>query len=90
MPRIAIYGPNLATGGASFHVHAVGCADTRKRLYRGHAPMTFDPDDIPGSANETTRQTIVEEVYSDQIAEQMGDDLTAYMDDFKFFPCIDA
>jgi len=33
--QVAVYGPNLRAP-ETFHVHAPGCADTRKALYAGH------------------------------------------------------
>jgi hypothetical protein len=91
--KVAVYGPNLATSGETFHVHAVGCSDTRRILYRGHVPIVFDPDDIPGSANETIQETIAGEIYSDQIREHESNDdgvnVADYVEDFKFFPCVE-
>lgn len=81
-----IYGPNLQSKDAEFHVHRVGCADCNKALYRNHKPLTLDVDDVPGSANETPEQTVVEEMYADFIE---GDgDWENFLGEFKFFPCI--
>lgn len=85
--NVVVYGPNLRANGEQFHVHAERCADCSKRLYMGHRPMVFDPDDVPGSANMSLRETIVREVYADILAEDESS-YDACADDVKIFPCV--
>lgn len=87
MTTVAVYGPNLRSAGEGFHVHAQECRDCHKPLYTGYPPMIFDPDEVPGSANETLRQTIVREIYADILAEDEGS-YAACSDDVKIFPCV--
>ena len=81
--RVTIHGPNGMPGnGPSMHVHATGCADLNKPLYRHNTAEAWSMD-------ADSAQEVVEATYSDQMAE--ADDEWAtwepYADDFKFFPC---
>lgn len=86
MQRVTIYGPNLYGVPETFHVHAEGCADTRKALYRQAAGEAW-------STSAESIRGVVEDVYSDIIAEQEeGSDWStweAYLSEFKFFPCVE-
>jgi hypothetical protein len=87
-----IVGP-LSSTPQAFHVHAAGCKDLNKRIYR-------DPE-LGASADDfyevTSKKDCVEGVYgpaAGSFYEEMGldpEDPTAwthYVQDFKFFPCI--
>lgn len=80
--RVTIHGPNLMVPGPTFHVHAEGCADLRKRLYRGA--------DGGWTVEATSQQDVVEEIYQDIMAENEGDlaSWEAYADDVRIFPCV--
>lgn len=76
--KLNITGPNIGLGG-EFHVHAAGCADLRKAIYRGN----------PESCNEDydTFQSMVEDYYCHQIDES-GGTWDEYAMDFHVFPCV--
>jgi len=76
--RVSVFGPNLRVPGPTFHVHAEGCADTRKSVYRGHRPATWDA----ASATEVCDEMYPPEDFDCKSGE--------YLDDFRFFPCCDA
>lgn len=74
---VTVYGPNLPTTGAAMHVHAAGCADTRKGFYRGHH----------GTVTEATCiRAIVQDIYADFDVDD--DNWEAYAYDVKVFPCV--
>jgi hypothetical protein len=83
--RVTICGPNLFGAPETFHVHAEGCRDLGKRLYQGVRAEAW-------ISEFSTRREVIEEVYSDIIAEQEdGSDYaswTAYVSEFQFFPCV--
>jgi hypothetical protein len=77
--KLTIFGPNLspkhqATG--DFHVHALGCRDCRN--YKGDEVENFEA---------TTIREIVEDIYSDHIAESENQDWEEYNVGFHIFPC---
>lgn len=83
---LAIFGPNLRLPGEAFHTHAATCRDiARQPAYRGNLLGKFDPEDVPGSANESVAETVAGYVYGDMIED--GEDLLPYTSDIKFFPC---
>ena len=61
------------------HVHAPGCADLNKRLYKGGDPLNED------FANE---QEMVESYYDNHINEAPGSTWQDYRTEFKVFPCV--
>lgn len=80
--NLTIAGPNLSTG-STFHVHKEGCSDLKRRVvYRG-AQMW--------SGEFTSLQDIVEDVFTDHMAENDQDSpyskWTGYTDEFDIFPC---
>jgi hypothetical protein len=83
--KVEVWGPNLPSemGEETFHVHAVGCADTKRgwypRLGRDSGPWAIEVDSV---------QEVVEDVYSDQMAENDDEWATwePYLSDFQFFP----
>lgn len=76
--KIAVYGPNLLSGGADFHVHAPGCADTKKSVYSGHVAWEFEAE---------SKQAVVEEIFADIMAENEEEPWVNYAQEVKFFPC---
>ncbi len=82
--KLVICGPNLPGNTETFHVHAEGCADLKKAMYR-HADGKHDQG---GYVEEhTSRQSVVEETFSDMIDES-GGEWTDYEGEFRFFRCL--
>ena len=80
--KVYIIGPNLRDQSkGQYHVHAVGCADTKKAIY---APNRLDLDD---PVDITSQQEAVEYVFADFLDEYPWEDLQS---DLYFFPCTDA
>jgi hypothetical protein len=81
---VAIFGPNLSRResptGATFVVHAAGCADCRKL-------RDAERSDI---ANALSLTELVVAVYppSDFCYDPASDELDAYLGDFHFAPCV--
>lgn len=80
---ITLVGPNIpGNQGATFHVHAAGCADLQKHHY---ARMTEKYD-----LESASFRDLVEDTYQDQLAENEGTDWgtwLTYEDEFRLFPC---
>lgn len=85
MAKLTIAGPNLTTG-ATFHVHKAGCRDLKSRA-KGYGPTT----DVDTGEYESLRE-IVEEIYSDHMAENDEDSpyavWTGYIGEFDIYPCV--
>lgn len=83
--KLTIAGPNLTTGSA-FHVHKAGCRDLKSRA-KGYGPTT-DVD----TGEYASLQEIVEEIYSDHMAEnEPGSPYavwTGYTGEFDIYPCV--
>lgn len=77
---VTIWGPNLGTQAEQFHVHTPGCADTTKGIYR--------KADAPWNVSVTSAQDVVEDIFSDIIAENPDTTWEDYVMDVKFFPCV--
>lgn len=80
---LTIVGPNLPrqAGAATFHVHAVGCADLKRGWIRPHAECGWDM--------EAERRLDVEaEVYDFMPDEDPDYRLGDYQYDFYFAPCV--
>lgn len=86
--KVTIYGPNLPSQDETFHVHAAGCADTKRGIYRH---IRAGGDQGGWDIEVTSVRQIVEDVYSDQMAENDDEWATwqPYASDFKVFPCVD-
>jgi hypothetical protein len=83
--QVVIIGPNLIDQSqGSFHVHASGCADTRKAEYRHHRDDVNRPEEV-ASVKE-----LVELTYADQLAEDPDSTWEDMVMDFKIFPCAAA
>lgn len=88
--RVHIIGPNLmCPEGYTFHVHAEGCPDVkRKRLYRW-ADHAWDTEH---AYEMDSMQEVVEFMYDGQLSDNADDpewsDWHAYEPDFKWFPCV--
>lgn len=82
--RVIIYGPNLPGPTETFHVHAEGCADTKRGIYRG---IRVGGDQGGWSIEAASVQEVVEEVYAD-IMDENGDTWEDYLSEFKVFPCV--
>lgn len=84
MPELTIAGPNLSSG-ATFHIHKAGCRDLKSRAkgYVGREMWT---------AEFTSLRDIVEDVFSDHMAENDEDSpyakWTGYNGEFDIFPCV--
>lgn len=83
---IEICGPNLSTDGETFHAHAAGCQDLRKRMYqtgeRHHHAWVIDAD---------SHADIVSEIYSDFLPTNDDNEPTVWTDfagDVRIFPCV--
>lgn len=82
--RVTLCGPNLRDQSkGTFHVHAADCTDLtrgarREPEYRNG--WTIDAD---------FRTDVAIEVYADHMDEN-GDEPSAYVSDFYFFPCCAA
>ncbi|MCD6056504.1 MAG: hypothetical protein K0Q89_34 [Thermomicrobiales bacterium] len=78
-----VTGPNIGMGG-EWHVHRAGCADLRRRPYRGN-PESLDEE-------YASLRQLVETTWSDIIADNEGDPHYGkwenYLDTFKVFPCV--
>lgn len=83
--NVQIMGPNLRTEGETIHVHAVGCADLKKRLYRG-----TERDQYPWiEEGVTSRQEIVQRVYPpDEFEYDPETEMGVYESDVKIFDCV--
>jgi hypothetical protein len=81
--KLTILGPNLFGFDHTFHIHSAGCADLRKRQYRGAQQSTHDFDSL---------QEVVEDWYDGQLQDNADDPVwsswEAYADEFKVFPCV--
>lgn len=80
--NVTITGPN--PHGGMFHVHRTGCRDLDRQPYRS-IPRNIERYE---EEHDSVR-SIVEECYSDQIAEDPGATWEDYLGEFKFFPCVD-
>ncbi len=83
--NVTITGPNAH--GGMFHVHATGCADLARGVYR-----TIRPNIERYEEEHASVQSVVEDVYSDIIAENDGELATwePYASEFQFFPCVNG
>lgn len=84
--QVTIHGPNLIDQSkGTFHVHAAGCRDNQREV-------RTNGSDHPWTLEVDSAQAIVEEVYSDHMAEREAGDPYAgwepYLSDFAFFPCV--
>lgn len=86
--NVTITGPN--PHGGMFHVHRTGCADLSKGVYKrlaadkartGYAELY--------EQEHASIESIVEDMYSDIIAEHPEAAWEDYVSEFKFFPCVD-
>lgn len=81
--RVTTVGPNLrdqSTG--TFHVHAEGCRDLKRAIYRF---AESDTRDFP------TRRALVLDAYPPEDFQwDPATEYGMYRDDFHFFPCVDA
>lgn len=79
---LEVWGPNLPTRNEQIHVHAKGCADTKRGMYR--------TAESPWLASFESEREVVEGVYP---PEEFGYDADKEWQDFagdvKFFPCCD-
>lgn len=79
MVRLAVLGPNLRDQSkGQFHVHNANCRDLYKHVYKGIHADVREYDSF---------QQVVEDVYSDIIADN-GDDWSVYVNDFHVCPCV--
>lgn len=77
---VHVIGPNLSDQSkGSFHVHAAGCADVRRR-YR-------DEDGSDHTIPVETRCDVAAYIYDNGIMEENGDGPADYLFDFHFAPC---
>lgn len=79
---VAVYGPNLPTRGEQIHVHAPGCADTRRAFYAGQTPWRVDV---------ASTVDLAAAVYPPEDFEyDAGDDaqVVNYLGEIKVFPCV--
>ncbi|MGB8878614.1 MAG: hypothetical protein WCD11_19980 [Solirubrobacteraceae bacterium] len=86
--QVTIHGPNLHDQSkGQFHVHSAGCRDNARevRMNGSEYPWTLEADSV---------QAVVEEVYSDHMAEREAGDKWStwepYLSDFHFPPCLKA
>lgn len=82
---VLVYGPNLrAPDGATFHVHAPGCSDTRKALYRmaEQPPWTAEV----GSVRDVTTNIYEPDCFLYDPADE--EEAAPYEQDIKIFPCV--
>lgn len=83
--EIHALGPNLGKG-ASFHIHAAGCADvTKSRTYAG-ADHKWDRENTYTVAS--MRELVTEVLYPADEFEYDADDWASYAGDIKVFPCV--
>lgn len=80
---VCIIGPNLLDQSkGQYHVHAAGCADTKKAQYRMHQSDVNHPIAV------TSVQECVEYVYADFLDEpEQWEDFAS---DVYFFPCTET
>lgn len=87
--KLTIIGPNLpGADSGTFHVHAAGCADLkRKAIYRG---MRYETN----HEEHDTLESLVDSYYCDMMNEnEEGSPWAtweAYQDEFRIFPCCNA
>ena len=83
MTKLTIVGPNLFGFEDTFHVHGAGCADLKKRHYKGAQTYTTEFDSM---------QELVETWYDGQLQDNADDPVwsvwSAYAEEFKVFPCV--
>lgn len=78
---VEVWGPNLGTTDQAFHIHGVGCPDTKKGKYVR--------SDGGWSVTVESKREVVEAVYDpdDFGYDPESSEYDVYRDDFKFFPC---
>lgn len=79
---VTVTGPN--PHGGMFHVHRTGCADLSRGVYR-RIPLNNERYELEFDSV----QDVVEDIYSDIIAEN-DDTWETYVSEFRFFPCTDS
>ena len=80
--EVEVIGPNLHSGGPTFHVHRQGCADI-KRDPRGYGYSQYKGLEWRMSVTRLTE--VCDAAYPpDEFECESGD----YLDDFKVFPCV--
>jgi hypothetical protein len=84
--QVTIHGPNLHDQSkGTFHVHAAGCRDNQRE-------ERFNGSEHPWTLEVDSAQAVVEEVYSDHMAEHPAGDKWStwepYLSDFAFYPCV--
>jgi hypothetical protein len=78
--KLEVWGPNLRTTDEQIHVHAAGCADTKRGIYRGA--------EAPSVSDFTTQREVVEFVYPPADFEYDADtEWEGFAGDVRFFPC---
>lgn len=84
--KVTVHGPNgtWSRNDVTFHVHAAGCADTRKAMYR----MSIETRGW--EIEVASRDEVVEATYEPECFlydPTDAADRAAYDEDFHFFPC---
>lgn len=83
--KVRVLGPNLAIqDSVTFHCHAEGCADLKKRHYAGAESDVIDVDDRVEVA------TFCYDPDSFDFDPDNDGELAPYIDDVQFFACCDA
>ena len=78
--KLEVWGPNLRTTAEQIHVHAAGCADTKRGIYRGA--------EAPSVSDFTSQRDVVEFVYPAGDFEYDADtEWESFAGDVRFFPC---
>jgi hypothetical protein len=85
--KVRVWGPNLRDQSkGSFHVHSADCRDNRNYGPRGR----LGGEGTTGPEDYDSVQQLVEDYYSNQIAENPGDTWEdGYVQDFHFAPCVE-
>jgi hypothetical protein len=83
MAKLVVIGPNLPGNTEQTHVHAAGCADTRKGIYRHHQ------EDANFVVELDSFRAVVEYVYPpSDFGYDPETELGHYSSDIKVFPCV--
>jgi hypothetical protein len=79
--NVAIWGPNLPSSSEAMHVHAPGCADTSRGVYRqAGRPWTIDAD--------TLRDLVLAVYPPEDFGYDADTEWLDYSGDIRVFPCV--
>lgn len=82
--HVEIWGPNLGVKGEQIHVHAKGCADTKKGLYKQAGK------DARWICAVESQRDLVEAVYPPEDFQYDPEtELDQYAADIRVFPCVE-